>query len=137
MSEHPTAPDDGQPQTPDETRSALGAVVLHHTVTAVMLVLILAIGVWAYLTFRNTSFFQAPDEQADTRTETYLLEAQLQRVEFALGVYFRLQERYPSDLSQLVDRGLLRESDLYYPSGRDRLVYSRTAGGYELDLATP
>lgn len=133
---HP--PQKSPPQgEPAQQGQALGAVVLHHTVTAVMLVLVLALSVWAYLTFRNAQFFHTPDDGADSRVESYLLEAQHQRVEFALSVYYRLEERYPSQLRQLVSRGLLLESDLYYPSGRDRLDYERTADGYSLEIVAP
>lgn len=118
-----------------DSGGGLGAVVLHHTVTAVMLALIIALGVWAYLTFRNTSFFQSPDARVDSRVESYALEAQLQRIHFALSVYFRLDGRYPADLAEVVERGLLLRSDLYYPSGRDRIAYGRTATGYTLELA--
>ncbi|MFP4599275.1 MAG: hypothetical protein ACLFVJ_13535 [Persicimonas sp.] len=134
-------PDDHTPQPANKgapkggSGGGLGAVVLHHTVTAVMLALIIALGVWAYLTFRSTSFFQPPDAKVDSRVESYALEAQLQRIHFALGVYFRLDGRYPADLAEVVERGLLLRSDLYYPSGRERLAYGRTASGYTLELA--
>lgn len=137
MTERPPSDEQSSEGHEADQGGALGAVVLHHTVTALMLVLILALSVWAYLTFRQASFFHAPDDRADSRVETYVLESQLQRVEFALAVYFRLEARYPSNLDQLVSRGLLLESDLFYPSGPDRLAYERTADGYSLELAAP
>ncbi len=123
----------GAPQ-PANNKGALGAVVLHHTVTALMLVLILALGVWAYLTFRKTSFFQPPDARAHTRVDAYALLAQRQRIRFALGVYFRLDGRYPRSLDELVQRGLLLPSDLYYPAGEGHFRYRRTASGYALEI---
>lgn len=130
----------GDPKQPeqsgdaDQPRRGVGAVVLHHTVTVLMLVLILAMGVWGYLTFRKTSFFQKPDAQVSTRTEAYALRAQVRRIRVALRVYFRLDGRYPSNLTELVDRGLLLPSDLYYPSGKGRYAYQRTASGFQLEL---
>ena len=112
----------------------MGAVVLHHTVTALMLVLIIALGVWAYLTFRKTSFFHAPDAEVGSRTESYALAAQNQRIRFALRVYFRLDGRYPAALDELVERGLLLPSDLFYPSGTGSFDYKRTASGYTLEI---
>jgi hypothetical protein len=99
-----------------------------------MLSLIIALGVWGYLSFRKTSFFQPADAQVDSRVETFVLDAQLQRIHFALGVYFRLDGRYPADLPELAARGLLLPSDLYYPSGAGRYAYKRTASGYTLEL---
>lgn len=141
-------PEAGSPQRtgkPDKTSKpekatkkggGLGAVVLHHTVTALMLALILALGVWAYLTFRKTSFFQAPDADANSRVEAHALQAQLQRIRFGLSVYFRLDGRYPAALDELVERGLLLPSDLFYPTGKARYDYQRTASGFTLELAT-
>ncbi len=138
MSNRPPQPPSGDldPQQTPEEGNALGAVVLHHTVTALMLALIIALGVWAYLTFRKTSFFEAPDAQASTRVEAYSLQAQLQRIRFGLAVYFRLDGRYPAALDELVERGLLLPSDLYYPSGNGRYDYRRTASGYKLELSS-
>jgi hypothetical protein len=134
MSE-PTSQD--QQESPDSPGAGLGAVVLHHTVTALLLVLIIALGVWAYLTFRKTNFFETPDPSAVTRVQTYALEAQASRIRFALGVHYRLDGRYPADLSDLVERGLLLSSDLYYPAGTAALSYRRTASGYALERTTP
>ncbi|QDG54644.1 hypothetical protein FIV42_29035 [Persicimonas caeni] len=138
MSEQPPRRPEGRAggEAGAKQSSGFGAVVLHHTVTALMLALILALGVWAYLTFRKTSFFEAPDDEANTRVEAHALQAQLQRIRFGLGVYFRFDGRYPAALEELVERGLLLPSDLYYPSGTARYDYQRTASGYTLELAS-
>lgn len=132
MNKHPQPKQSSE--KPTRGRSGLGAVVLHHTVTALMIALILALGVWAYLTFRKTSFFEAPDANTSSRVEAYAREAQLDRIGFALEVHFRLDGRYPASLDDLVQRGLLLPSDLYYPSGEGVYAYQRTGGGYTLDL---
>lgn len=129
-------PTDDSPAEATED-GGLGAVVLHHTVTALLLVLVVALGVWAYLTFRKSNFFEPPDPDAVTEVQSFALEAQMNRIRFALGVYYRLDGRYPADLSDLVERGLLLSSDLYYPAGASALSYRRTASGYVLERASP
>jgi hypothetical protein len=99
-----------------------------------MLALIIALGVWTYLTFRKTSFFEPANAQVDSRVEAFAVDAQLQRIQFALGVYFRLDGRYPAELEELAERGLLLASDLYYPAGDRRYAYQRTASGFTLEL---
>jgi hypothetical protein len=118
----------------EQASDALGAVVLHHTVTALMLALIIALGVWAYLTFRKTHFFEPAGTHDDSRLEAFALDAQMQRIRFSLRVYFRFDGRYPAELANLVERGLLLPSDLYYPSGAGRYTYRRNASGYTLEL---
>jgi hypothetical protein len=123
----------------DTRRSGMGAVVLHHSVTALMLMLIIALGVWSYLSFRTTSFFQAPAASESSRVEAFVEEAQKQRIRFALRVFHRLDGRYPLTLDELVERNLLLPSDLEYPSGASspgaRFSYQREADGYTLQLA--
>lgn len=127
---------DSSAETAPQAKSGrgLGAVVLHHTVTALMLVLILALGVWAYLTFRKADFFEGPDQESVSRLDHYGTLAQGQRIRFALRVYYRLDGRYPANLQELVDRGLLLQSDLYYPSREEGYGYERTGSGYRLRL---
>ena len=118
----------------DDKPRGLGAVVIHHTVTLLMLVMIIAIGVWTFLTFRDSNFFQAPKGDDMTRTSIYMARAQVERIESALRVYHRLEDNYPSDLQALVDRNLLLPSDLYYPSPNVEYVYRRSGSSYELEL---
>ena len=128
------APERSEADAPENKARGLGAVVLHHTVTAFMLALMLAIGVWAYLTFRDTSFFQSADESATSRVSYHAAVAQKHRIESALEVHVRLHEKYPPSLDILVERGLLLESDLYYPSDAFEYDYKRVGDGYTLDI---
>src|SRR5690554_6969035 len=115
MSERPeTSPNPAVISPTDTRRSGMGAVVLHHSVTALMIMLIIALGVWSYLSFRSTDFFQAADR--DSRIGAYVEDAQKARIHFALDVFFRLDGRYPLTLDELVERNLLDPSDLHYPA---------------------
>src|SRR5690554_7364267 len=86
MSERPETPPQAPEISPTDTRrSGMGAVVLHHSVTALMIMLIIALAVWSYLSFRSTDFFQAPDR--DSRIAAYVEGAQKDRIHFALNVF--------------------------------------------------
>lgn len=119
----------------DKSRG-LGAVVLHHTVTALMLALMIGIGVWSYLTFRETSFFQAADESATSRVTYFAAEAQVERIHTALDTFLRLNGQYPASLDVLVEHGLLLESDLYYPAGKYEYEYERSGDSFTLDIGS-
>lgn len=135
---HPEARETNSRPT-DTRRSGMGAVVLHHSVTALMIMLIFALAVWSYLSFRNTDFFEAPAKTS--RVATYVETAQKERIRFALEVIYRLDGRYPLKLEELVERNLLAPSDLYYPlkstSPRHQFSYERTQKSYTLDFARP
>lgn len=127
---------DGAHTHADTRRSGVGAVVLHHTVTALMIILILSLGIWSYLSFRNTGFFQQPDLSESFRLEDHAAAAQKQRLEFALEVFQRLDGRYPMNLEELVERNLILPSDLGYPPSpgdqKARFIYRRDADTYTL-----
>ena len=135
MSQPPEVPQQsGNEEGPPDKPRGIGAVVLHHTVTVLMLVMILAIGVWTFLTFRDSNFFKSPDQTELTRTSVYSARAQVRRIESALRVYHRLENAYPADLQALVDRKLLLPSDLHYPSGSVEYEYRRAGNSFELEL---
>jgi len=115
-----------------ESGPGLGAVVVHHTVTALLLILLVALGTWSYLTFRGTSFLDMPDAKERATFETFAVDSQVQRIRFALEVYDRLYEKYPATLETLVDEGLLQPDDVYYPPGDVRYVYQRVGNDYRL-----
>lgn len=123
----------------DAPQRGMGAIVLHHSVTALMIMLIIALAVWSYLSFRNTHFFEAPSQ--DTRVGSYVEGAQKQRIHFALDVFYRLDGRYPLTLNELVERNLLEASDLYYPAksatAHPPFTYKRTPKKYTLEFASP
>ena len=115
---------------------AVGAMILHHTITAVILCSLIAIGVWSYLTFSQTDFFASVDRaEHGAKLEPYLVEAQRQRIASALDVAYGLDNRYPVSLEGLVDAGLLLPADLYYPAGRDRWEYRRYDQRYVLTFS--
>ncbi len=134
-----------QPEPPPE-KSAEGkaqraespgilTLVLHHSITVLILVLVLVLGVWGYLNFQDTEFFTTIDrEEFDAQLHPPLEEAQRQRIETALEVHSLVQDRYPNHLQQLVDGELLMPSDLYYPRGTDSWDYDRHSDGYRLEL---
>ncbi len=130
---HPGGADEAVPSG----KNGVGAVVVHHSISVVLLVLITAIGTWAFLTYRHTGLVTRADRQAPSFYQPYAVDAQQQRLAFALEVYQRLNDRYPSDLASLVDAGLLQASDLHYPPGRTQIQYRRTSSEYRLDVVAP
>ncbi|TXD37666.1 hypothetical protein FRC98_08225 [Lujinxingia vulgaris] len=132
MSTQPNAP------VPPGKRAGLATLVLHHSVTVIILVLFIGIGVWSYLTFQKTDFFvQVDRDDLQARLTPPLIEAQRQRIEMAIATSYRLEDRYPASLQELVDRGLLLQSDLYYPSATELWLYSRGVDSFELTLQLP
>lgn len=109
----------------------VGAVVVHHLVTAALLVLTLALGTWGYLTFRDVTRDDLTRPRARP-LEHEALAAQAQRLHFALSVYHALRDTYPPSLEGLVDEGLLQTRDLEYPPGPSSIVYQRIGDTYQL-----
>ncbi len=113
----------------------VGAVVVHHMVTVLQVVLVVLLGAWAYVTYSKTDFFAAPNPDERSAIEPYAVEGQVLRIEYALSVYYSLNEKYPVVLTSLVDDGLLQESDITYPGGMDRYRYQRFGDGFKLIVA--
>ncbi len=126
---------------PDEAevsgKHGVGAVVLHHTVTAVLVAVVVVTGLWTYHQFRRTSFFTLTTQADRSAFEVYAVDAQRDRITFALAVYQKLFDEYPSSLETLVDEGLLQESDLFYPLGARHFSYQRMGRSYQLDWIPP
>lgn len=114
-----------------EGKPGVGAVVLHHMVTFLQIAMVIALGTWAYLTFRDTSFLSQPD-QAHAGIENSVIDAQLQRIEQALEVYRAVEDAYPPALDRLVAAGLLIEDDIHYPRQERIYVYQRFGDGFRL-----
>lgn len=114
-----------------EEEGSVGVVVVHHLVTAMLVVMALALGTWGYLTFRKASFFELPNRQVSP-FERSAVDAQVDRFHFALDVYFDLYNKYPASLDELVDEGLLQSSDLRYPPGSSTILYRRSADTYQI-----
>ena len=127
-------PADAKPQHFGETGEMRVAAV-HHVVTAFLVVMIIGVGLWTYLAFRSADII-APDGATLTKApfESASSEAQVDRLHFALRVYFRLYEKYPPTLEELVAEGLLTASDLQYPLGEATIAYERSGDTYQLTL---
>ena len=131
-------PGDSGGGAPTPRKNGLAALVIHHSITVLILVLFLALGVWGYLTFQSTDFFASVDRsEFEAELRPALVEAQHQRLEVALHVANHLNGRYPGRLAELVEMGLLLESDLYYPSGGLQWLYTRQGDSFTLELAMP
>ena len=121
---------------PETDEAGVGAVVIHHIVTVIIVCLILMISVWAYLTFKSSSFFSKTDQEQPRITQ-WAVDAQVDRIEFALKVFRRLNAKYPADLDELVSAGLLVPSDpTYPPSTGTAYKYRRVGDTYELSVQT-
>ncbi|MBA2662616.1 MAG: hypothetical protein H0U74_10005 [Bradymonadaceae bacterium] len=126
--------DQGQTTKKKKTKhSNAGVVVFHHSITIFLLLLLLGVGTWSYLTFNKSSFFTTGAVNARAATyHAHLVEAQLYRISTALEVAYVVQERYPAQLDELVEMGLLLPSDLYYPLGIQGYDYARDQKSYRL-----
>ncbi len=96
--------------------NALGALILHHTVTALLLVGALALGIWGYLTYSKGGFTYAQAPTAQSATQRYLIASQERRLTLAAQTYRTIHQSPPLTLDVLVEDGLLDASDLTYPS---------------------
>lgn len=122
-------------KTPPKTGFAV--LIVHHSVTVIILVLFLSLGVWGYLTFRNTDFFTTVDRsELNDQIRPPVIEAQRQRLVFAIQVFAHLHDRYPARLEELVETGLLLPSDLVYPGNSVHWNYQRGPDGFSLDWAS-
>jgi len=108
-----------------------GAALLHYAATGLLVAGALAVGAWALLEPPPTG--GAPSAGgAATLVERARTHTARDRLEWALEIYRIDASDYPGKLSALVDRGLLRSRDLYYPLEGSRWDYRRTADGYHL-----
>lgn len=121
-----------QPQ--NTSQAGLATLLLHHSITVLILIMATGLGTWAYLTFQKTDFFATVDRSAIEEGLRPTLEAsQKQRLEAALQVYLHMENRYPGRLTELLDAGLLLDSDLYYPRGPSRWFYERRGDSFLLE----
>lgn len=129
--------------TEKSSGSSIGALIVHHSVTVILVVAMLVLGVWGYITFRKNDFFYTPEETGSS-TQRYLVASQLQRIELAADAYQKIHESPPISLDSLVEEGLLTSKDLNYPSrdityelqidGSDiKITYKLERGGASLD----
>lgn len=127
---------DRQPRDDGEASTGLIALIVHHSITVLILVLVLGLSIWGYLNFQDTDFFATVDtEQFDARLHPPLERAQAQRIEVSLEVYSLVYDSHPVQLQEVVDAGLLVPADLYYPRGPGSWSYERLGDGYRLEPA--
>lgn len=119
---------------PDDARNVgLITLVVHHSITVLILVVFLALGVWSYLNFQDSDFFTTVDRaQLEAELQPSLQAAQQTRLEVALEVYSLVHDRYPTRFEELTDTGLLLPSDLYYPQGPASWNYEPHSEGFDL-----
>lgn len=113
-------------------KNGVGAVVVHHVVTFLQVVLILGLLAWSYVTFKSASFLDKSASQTSHELESYVIEGQMQRIDQALRVYEALNEKFPVTLELLVEEGYLAPSDLRYPRGAS-YSYQRFGEGFKLE----
>jgi len=115
------------------TKQGTGAVVVHHLVTFLQIVVVMGFGIWAYLTFKNVDFFENTAVAQTSPLEPYATANQLLRIRTALRVYEALNEEFPRNLESLIDEKILLIDDLSYPGNRE-FVYERRADSFELSV---
>lgn len=115
------------------TKQGAGAVVVHHLVTFLQIVVVMGFGIWAYLTFKNVDFFENSAVAETSPLEPYAAANQLLRINTALRVYEALNEELPRNLEGLVDENILLVDDLSYPGNRE-FLYERRADTFDLTL---
>lgn len=99
--------------------SPMRAMVIHHTVTALTIAGILALGVWGYLSYRNNQgFFYEGKVEARSPLDEALIGSQQDRIKLAVRAFFEVHDNYPATLNELVNEGWLTQSDLSYPNGK-------------------
>lgn len=125
------------PDADAQTNGGLLTVVIHHSITVLILVLMLALGIWGYLNFQNTELIATVDrDQLEAELIPPLERAQQRRIEVGLEVHSLLFNSHPTQLDELTSTGLLLSSDLYYPRGPHSWSYQRRGDGYELRPGT-
>ncbi len=133
MSDTSAPPPQPSEKIPPPKKTSVATLLLHHSITVLILSLLLGLGVWSYLNFKNADFFATVDRQAlRAHIEPPLIEAQRQRITNAVEISTLLHNRPPARLDDLVDQGLLLPSDLYYPRANPLWHYERHPEGYTL-----
>lgn len=97
-------------------KSSTGALVLHHAITALLVLGVLSLGVWSYLTFSKENFFYESQDKSSS-LQLYLADSQRSKLQLAVDTYREMHGSIPISLDALVGQGLVDASDLSYPSG--------------------
>lgn len=118
---------------PRPANRGIATLIIHHSITVLILILFVSLGTWSYLTFRITAFFAPVDRaEIDAQITPPTEIAQHQRISFAIDVFIHLYDRPPARLEELTELNLLLPSDLYYPGKTLRWDYERNANGFVL-----
>lgn len=112
-----------------------GTVVIHHVVTIVLIVACFAIGTWAYLTFKSTSFFVPVKAGSEKSLQPYMVKAQSDRLHKAINVYFIMNDKFPASLDDVVAEKILSPTDPFYPPNSE-FRYEKLANTYSLEVLT-
>jgi len=120
--------------TQEQHTNTLGALILHHTITALLLSGALALGIWGFLTYKKGGFTyaQAPVEKGSTHR--YLIASQEAKLKLAAETYTRINQTPPLETSVLVDAGLILEDDLHYPS--HNVTYTLHVDGKDIKITS-
>jgi len=95
------------------------AMIIHHTITALTIAGVLALGVWGYLSYRNNEgFFYEGEVEVSSPLDEALIQSQQDRIKLAVLAFFEVHDNYPATLDELVNEGWLKQSDLSYPNGK-------------------
>lgn len=121
---------------PGPKSKGTGAVVVHHAVTFLQIVMVLGFGTWTYLTFRNADFFTTSQLTQSSPLEPYAVANQIQRISLGLRVHEALNERLPSTLNPLVDDHVLLPSDIAHPKGQ-QYAYTPLGDNFSLTAIEP
>ncbi len=108
--------------------------LVFHGFTAVLILLLLALGISSFLRVYETRSTQPTDQfaaQIDPWREA-LTQAQLQRISTALEVYRIQQGDYPPRLQVLLEEELLSPQDLVYPDYENSYTYRPEGESYIL-----
>ena len=143
MSQQPQSDEQraGSDDPPSDVRHGsrpAGTALLHHAATALVVSVGFAIGIWVIVA--PPTLPAAPAEQsADGASPSVVQQARAEsrrlRILTAVDI-FRIQEKaFPPSLDALVERGLLRRADLYYPPKGKAWNYS--VGNDDFTLSRP
>ena len=124
--DEPTSAND---RPPDDVRHGghAGAALVHHTITGLLVTGALALGVWAILTPPDFSAGRAAHQAhsaASPLLQTARTDSRRLRIDTAARLYSLKEKSPPPSLRTLVERGLLRHTDLYYPPTGTEWNYS-------------
>ncbi len=76
-------------------------------------------------------------EAQRTTTERQIRQTLFAKIDRAATTYFLMEKKYPTDLNDLVGRGLLADADTRAPSGNALRISSQDLESYRIELLGP